>query len=787
VRSLFALIFGACATLCLAQPEGEYQGQKWSINKSNALIWDGKPYLPVGARVSSSELDDWLKSTVRDYAIEVPEGGMDLAATVKKLETAKARYAITFNSVAPLARGFAVDPDAFRILGITSPRRIKFKIPNCSSALAVLITRRDADIQTVARVMTPGGNFEFDAKPLNDLEHVLYVYPETESLEVPDFWERFDARRDRVLSQLKNNLPGPGLRAIINPLGITAPVNAIDVRFVPNSAYFKIEFRKYLEDKYRNVETLQRSWSMRANDISDWDTMARLVPLWSTDLGGLSMIWDPATDQTYFADSKRSQIWKDVREMISSTAARRTERLRKAIRELCNVPVVQEWNGWSVLTDGGAAPLDGLGMVVAGPSATMIANTGSRATSSILRWGRPGLLFATDFQVDNTVPFTPAAVDDVISLGARGIYIDHPTGATKTWLQTNPKLDDATADMDTRAIFFPENALNPAQPQRLPNGIWWLPSPVAGNRIDFGRDFFGYRFEDGGQTKTVFWTTLPAGRYKIDIPNAKTTSFESTDGSDLKIKYLKTGVELTLSNFPIIVSGNNDYPIPSLAVQEMNAKYLALVSLMTEAGRVASEERYLYGAPLSTYDTNPGPSYTEMRNQYNKLSIRLAKWTWIEAESSREHSFNGSFTDYGCSGNRALVVRNRVEGDRASFEANYSVQQRTDAEQEVWVAAKVPPGNPECLSMRIGGQVMIASGPPISVYGSGFGWYKLGTTKFAEGLTKITIVAAPAAKTEVQVDAIMITPVSFIPNGIFIPDPIDFRAKRGPIKPGVRR
>lgn len=267
VRIALLLASLAFANAADAQSSGSYsapgsEAQPWSINAAHALVWGGKPYLPVGIRASDAgAIATCLQQGYRDLLIDLPANGMGWKAAISSLEDSKARYVISINSLAPPALGWAVDPESYRISGITKRREVHVSLPGATSVLAVTIIKRDGDVQRLERLKVNDGRLDYVVAPRTDLEHVLYLFPETASLETPDCWELLDRHRDSLLAAFRTSPPGKGLRGVVNPGGQAAPTLLSDPRFVPTSNYFRMEFRGFVESKYKNLETLQRAWA----------------------------------------------------------------------------------------------------------------------------------------------------------------------------------------------------------------------------------------------------------------------------------------------------------------------------------------------------------------------------------------------------------------------------------------------------------------------------------------------------------------------------------------------
>lgn len=782
MRTLFVFV-ALCASVASHAQSGVYRGggtaQPWSVNEAHTLIWAGRPYTPIGLRTSGtpSAIEQALRTNTTDLLVELPANGQGWREAFETLEKSKARYLLSIASLAPMAEGYAVDPPALRITGITAPRLVSLSMPAARSALVVLVTRRDNDVKLVQPVEVKEGRLELNVRPLNDLEHILYIYPLTRSLEQPDLWEGFDAHRDALLGALRRTPPGAGLRAIVNPLGTLLPINPLELRLIPTSSAFRDEFQALLETRYKTIQAIQRAWGLSISDFDTWPEFARAVPLWGSDRTGLPLLWDPVTNRTANVDTRRTTLWRDVREVVANSMARRFTRLTQAVREVVEVPVVQDWMGWSSLTEIPRPALDGVGMQAVGTTPSQISASAGRATSTVLRWSKPGWLVTTRLRPEADTGDLAPVIEDLTSLGARAIFLESSAylarvGETRT-------LDGGLIGSAPSPLFFPENASNPAAPQRLPGGRWWLPSPASGNRVDLGSLFNAYRVETSSGTQTVIWSETPAQRVRLRLAEPRTAQFRTLDGSDPQPRVLRNAVEITLGQTPVIITGTSEIPIPEPAINETMARYNAMLKFLETAGTRSNEERFLFTEAMAPLDRNPGAAFTAMRTQYNRFASSISAWTWIEAESARNSTWGGAISAFGCSGNGALVLRTGLTDPSISFDASYNVPARNPEEQEVWIAARIPADRRDVVKVRIGTETFSITGPPVSPYGSGYGWYRLGTTTVTEGTVRLTLSATAVQGTDLAVDVILLYPGQFRPQGIQLPDPIDFSSVGG--------
>lgn len=739
----------------------------WKVNEHHTLLWNEQPYLPVGVRIDATdeEVAKAKAAGVSDALVKLSPA-TDWSGAVKRLEGNGFRYLIAVDGMAPGGTGIAVEPQTYRMTGLVETKKIELPLAGCKSALLVLATARDGTIVKTERVTTPEGKLTYQLDLPGSLEHVLLVYPEMTSQAQPDYWEGFDLQRDTLLIALKKANLGPGFRGLVNPLGDYVTLSGGS--FVPTSPYFRMEFRQYIETRYRNVETAQRAWAMGVNDLEGFEPLGRLVPLWA-GTRGISYLWDPQTNKQYKCNNRNSAIWADIQAVVNLAAARRFDRLVSAIRQIADVPVVQEWRGWVAPYEASKPALTGIGLRAHGSTTSALAETGGRAASSLLRWAGKGWLVATEVDLGPTGEASAIgnAIDDLGSMGARGFFFrtTHPD-----WLVAESRsMDSALSQWSPTPLFFPESATNPASAQRLPGGHYWLPSPASGNRVDLGTSFFAYRYQDREKTYTALWTTSGAGRVKLRMTDPKAAKFETVDGVDPKVKILKNGVELTMGTFPLIVSGTDEVPIPEMAFAETVAKFDELKKMAELMHKDVAQEEYIFRDSAQAFERSPGGSFLQMRRAFWTATARLAPYTWVEAEISRTTNFSEVVTVPGSLGGAVLSLTSPSSLDPRGFFAEYTIPVKAE-EVEIWVAARMAPEARRSLRMVVGGQEMPVVDEPMRPYGPGFAWYRMGATVLKGTSMKISLQVFGEGSNDIQVDTILIGPSGFPPRGPLPPE-----------------
>lgn len=754
--------------------------QPWQINSNHTLIWDGSPYQPIGLRIDGTP-DAIAKAKAagfNDVIVDLPAGGTGWDEALKALNASGMRYLVAISSLAPMAEGVAIDPAGYRISGITKAQKLDVKVPGATSALTIVVNQRDSSVAESKRIPVINGTLTLEVKPYGELQQVLLIYPRMRSLEQPDLWDALDEHRDRLLGTLQNHPAGPGLRGIINPFGRMASWTNNSPHFVPTSPYFRYEFAAFLKQKYRTVETAMKAWSMAGSDIDTFDRLARLAPLWSGTMRGVPELWDTDSDKLYNCNSNKCLFWSDIQDSIAETGSRRYARFSRAIKSVVDVPLLQEWAGWMPIYESASPAIDGIGMRASGTTPSDLLDSASRATSSILRWHKAGWLAATDVdpgQGKDAGQQLPNVLDDLASLGSRGWFLrSNAPEIVKVMAGQMARCSDATlSQYSPTALFYPENAFNPATPQRLPGGRWWLPSPANGNRLNLGSHFFAYRYQEGVQSFTALWTDLPTGRVKLRMVFPKAATFSAIDGTLIDPKLSRDGVQVTLGSIPIIISGTEEIPVPEPAYAEtlvqMDQLFTAAESLLIDV----TEPRFLFKDALAGFDRNPGGSFLAMRQQLERVSLRLAHFNWIEAESSRANNFSEVTPSPGCSYGGMLTLNTQIANPGEGYTADYTVSVKSGDDVEVWMAARIPAEQRQYVSLTIAGQQFRIQSDPISPYGQGFAWYKLGITKLGGAQTKMKLqVDSPTA--DMAFDAFVLMPGHFEPKGVRLPDAIAF-------------
>lgn len=755
------------------------QSSRWSFTSGHSISWNGQREVLAGLRVdgSADAIKAGLAQGFSQFCVDLPVASESAwKQSISALEGASAKYLLSISSLAPHAEAIGVDPQGYRIAKIDSAQHVSLSIPSATSMLVVFAQSADGSIEWNKVVDTPGGHLEMDIDPQSTIEHVLIVYPRLAASDLLDCWEGFDEARDSLLGALGRTKPGPGCRGIINPVGVSPKLFGGDLDAIPTSKLFRLQFRQYLENTYHNVDTAINAWSMRASTVDNFDRLARLIPLWSGSRG-IPGFWDPETNDIILADSKHSAACTDFRLAVQSAARTRFAHLVESIHKTIDVPVVQDWIGWSLPYEG--APLvDGVSAQTEGSSHARLMELAGRAASSVLRWNKPGWLIAPRMQgLDGAdANSLQGVVDDLASIGTRAFFLSSQDAETiKRWQPVASRIiSSPPSDDKVFPLFFPENAYNPALPQSLPGGIYWLPTPDAGDRIDFGSQIRAYTIGIGASQRIVLWSPSDSYNLRLRLSEPKRAVVKLADGTPVTFKSGKDWIEIPLSPQPIVLSGLYELPVPEPAIAEMISRVEQLLSAAEGLHRDVTSDAFAYHDGRSSLDRSPGGGFLAMQRAYINLSKRLSDYNWIEVDTSKNFTLGQALDMPGCSGGRAFEVRSQLSLTGKTYRIELPVASKSSADQVVWLAAKIPVADRNKVRIVYGSQALPLASNPVGHYGDGFAWYRCGITRLGHDSGPLAIQIDGSDGIDAVFDVVLLAPEGITPNGTVLPNAMNF-------------
>ncbi len=767
---------------------GFAQPARWTTNVNNTLLWEGKPYMPVGLRIPGSPeaIKEAKAAGVGDVLIDLPADGEGWKAAIDAVRACGLRYMIAVSSAAPTAEVIAVEPEAYRIGPITAKLNASMRVPGGRDALVVVAVQRDSRIRWSKRIPIANGALPV-ACDEGAQAHVMLVYPRVLDLRAPDYWEGFDRRRDEILRCLRSNDLGSNFRGLVNPMGAVVSFPPKESQYVPTSPLFRLEFEAFLRQKYGSVATALKGWCIGTNDITAFADLAALVPLWSQSRG-VPQLWNPQNDKLYPCDSGASAVWNDIRETLRNVAGRRYMQLVQSVHRVADVPVIQDWCGWNGPYEGGALGLDGIGASLSGGSVVELLDAGSRPASAMLRSLNHPFLAATQISGLSDEPGKVSiaqALTELEGMGVRAWFFRADTPAQRSAVanEAAQRAQDAGAsEWQAKGLFYPEAARNPAAPSRVAGGFWWLPAPSGGNRIDYGSRYAGYVHIGPPQTYVAIWSKRDVHETTLRFASPKAVILKALDGSIPQTKVVKEGIRVTIGPEPLLVLGSDQIPIPEDALADTANGIDGLLTVESNRVDATGSERLYFNQTLKGFARDPAASFATLRAQLRRLALKAAPFAWIEAEACRDHDFSEIVASPGASADAALTLAQRIVAPVAPHRINFQVNCRKAEEREFWIGARLPVQARDKVTVRMGDYVLKLKEGPVSYYGDGFAWYRAGTMKMPAGQAKMSLQVEPGAELDIAVDVIVATPSTFAPDGPNMP--LDWLPVPAPKKKG---
>jgi hypothetical protein len=797
----------------------------WSINAAHALIWNDKPFLPVGGVFQARSWaamptdEDWagdvaalrvLKERgVLDLYVQPARGGITgvpptaIQRLLDHLDAEGFTYGISLNDGPrqPLI-GYMVRPGAFRQANVTGGALLRFPIADLFSSLYFVVDAR-ASGEVIdageAALVSEGARVTVPARSGSgggDL--VVFLVPEKVylphgGLGLPNLWDGFDDYRDGLLTLFAGVKLGKGFRFFVDPLGADLAPREEAERLIPSGDGFATEWAAWLARKYKNVDTLQIAWGLPERPLTEFRDAAALIPLWSGGKG-VEAYHHKKNGQRFKAASTRSAFWNDLETFKNESIRGYMNALADVLKkEVANVPVVYRWNGTSPLFAHLPAQngFDGLGIEAYGRGSELVTHSGGYAYAQAAQSPKTLWLPVTGTQdtrsaakPDKGYPSRAALFADLDwlrEIGAKGFFVHglqivDPGRAhfslvavpdQLTWLRDYKAMLGALtggAHQRPNVVPFPRG-LAVASLRPLAGGGWWLPTDRPATPFDFGPAgrVYGLETEQG----TVYYLWNPAGTRQVRLRLPRPT--KDPDAPRVEVagappgKISKDILTLTIGPEPISIRNLPYLPVPLEAFPEMLKEAEALVALARRQGR---PEAALFLERLSTVrdkyrEDNPLAGVSALAEFLQVARFILRPYAWIEAENAATHAFDETTDRAGASGGHVLRAGDRGASGTATA-ATATYPIVFDRAGTFHLWAAGTAG--ALLTFRVDGQPISAAPSPETrgaAYSEGLVWTRFGTVTVTKGLHTLEVRADGPA----TLDVLLLTPDEFAPDG----------------------
>lgn len=726
------------------------------MNDHRTFLFGGKPWIPVGVEVDGSEaqIASAAASGVSDLLVTVRSDGTGWKETQAALEAAKVNYAIRPAEAWPKAEAWLVAPQHLRRESPTDPTMI-ISVPGASELLVVVAKNRDRSI-ALHSVVAGDGSFAVQLGREVGNDRTLLLYPRMKESLLPDLGERFSSRRDGLYGALKASPFGAGLRAVVAPLGDEPPGYAEGFHAKEVGGTHQGDFAAYLESKYQTVSALTRAWSIASNDLQDFTTVARLIPLWSSGRG-VASLFDPVQDKLYSANDAASLAWDDIEEFRRLQQGQRLGAFVAGIRELTRVPVLTNQGSLGDTGEDGVA----LG-AKAGNLAEILDSTGLGL--GLAMKGRPRALWATG------ISSSKVGVDEIwaelLSSGFRGAFFrsPDPTDLPKIALAARTTDPDA-ADWSLNALPFPSQMLGSVFVSRTGGNTLWLPIADSGTPIPYWASVRGYRLPSSDGNKLVVWREGQPEPVKMRCADPKTIVVTSTDGTEVKLRKGKHTIEFDLGGKPVIVSGNERLPASEDAIAAVTEVLTRIIERYGAWVDVAGGEKLNLRAALEAIDLDPLGSLELLDRQARRLTVACAPYAWISLDRVEAGSLATGVIHESASLGRASEAAAGWPGQPSSPWSSWSFSSKAQGQFEAWLSTDADDETLSTLQLVVGGATMRPVGPAVSLYGGGFRWVPFGPTKIESGTVVVKLSSSSERPVSFLLDALVLSPTPFLADG----------------------
>ncbi|MGQ9454678.1 MAG: hypothetical protein ACUVRS_06405 [Armatimonadota bacterium] len=826
---LFVLVLegASCASVVKLKTGGTYvdgsgTAHAWTINDCHTLIWDGKPYVPVGVvfcplslrpRAGEHELAgdtaviEFLKEKgITDLIISSsgPVSSSDpvvFQKLVDYLEAAGFAYGIDLHDVpvTPL-KGYLISPARYRLEGPNPQTKIVCDWADIDSAIYVIARKSDNSIKSIGGAVVRDGKVNINlSEPLSSGE-VLIVYPRKTFESAPggpvgDLWTGFGEYRDRLVGFLEKIKFGPGLRFFLDPFICQTDIASETVEFLPDSQGFRVGLEAFLTKRYTHEGGVNTAWGF-VDLVGSIEEATRVIPLWAKGRG-IGYAYDRASAKLYSVNTLTSQLWRDVVDYRDTSIQEYMNAIADVLRkQVADVPVIFTCAGYHRVY---ANPY---GM---GGYSGLAALTAGLGESAILERVGPAYALAEEsakttwfLVVDKTavsqrgLDVTESVFETSCEIGCKGFFVGRFDAAKLSdgEDQISPSsglalLSDRLKEFkqklgtDQLAQFKPTVVSYPVVPsvgayvKRLGRNVWWLPSLRVGVSSYIGDGLFAYSFV--GEDRTYMWSSIgaqnitlksgPTGYPKVEFPER--VSIAKKKGDQFTV---------TLTDVPVVLRGIDVklvFPYET-ALLEMDR----LADVIAEADKVGFDvknaRQALESAKTVIQKGSPLTAYGMAQQNLLELMNLLGGDLWFEAELTSTHSFDGVAAMPGASGNLVLLLDTNEDSPLSAFTATFAVDVPLNSSYEIWLAGTPPTeGSSVSYSVDDAGWQKVSAGADIQRYASELAWYKIGTTNLLPGRHTVSLRVdgrrASDGRYYFAVDALVLSPRGFKPKGITKP------------------
>jgi len=346
----------------------------WRVNQAHTLIWDNKPYLPVGGMICSPYVwdptENGLRNAKAQFDMLKQKGIIDLyfnfggpgslpvehlQQLTDYLDQIGMRYGVEIAEGPGSGPGYIVEGNGPKVEHIDKSGTYGVDAGDAIGGIYILVDESTGDVlksgqANVREKQGPSGKNNESGQPEAAKKKELQVNVECPAgkslclyftLQVnggaPYFWDGgYEKYRDYIVNHYSKVKFGRGFRFIVDPL-----FNELFIshNFLPSSPQYSREFSQWLIKRYKNIDSLRKAWAV---EVTGFDEASRLIPLRVLKVKNAEtgVLYDPADGKTYLSNTAKSQAWYDYIEFSGDNMTRYINMVCNELKKVVDVPIV---------------------------------------------------------------------------------------------------------------------------------------------------------------------------------------------------------------------------------------------------------------------------------------------------------------------------------------------------------------------------------------------------------------------------------------------------------------
>ncbi|MFQ3611813.1 MAG: hypothetical protein SNJ72_10015, partial [Fimbriimonadales bacterium] len=289
--------------------------------------------------------------------------------------------------------------------------------------------------------------------------------------------------------------------------------------------------------------------------------------------------------------------------------------------------------------------------------------------------------------------------------------------------------------------------------------------------------------EQTRQVELCLWTTEQPREIVLRRTDRNPLVAFDLNGEPVELQVRGDTVRLTVGIIPVRVRGFATVPICDSCVEGWLERAQQLLRSGTPSGQDVSVLQFNLTNALSVYRRNREQGFPLVRSMWSEVERAYQVSRWIEAETSRSHSFGMVRRQETASAGATLWLNSPLVSETIPAMATFRFTLRREGAHTLWLACRIPPkgqaGRVEWQVSRASDEsLVVATGSAslnpeqaVSVYSDQWMWVPLGTLTLQTGEYQLRLQWFPNGNVRAtEWDAILVAPTGEVPKAL-IPTP----------------